>query len=250
MCMADRPPMPDALVAVRDLGKRFAARSAVRNVTLSVWPGEIVGLVGANGGGKTTTLRVLAGLLIPDHGDGTVLGAPLGAIGAKTRRQIGYMGQRNALYPELTVAETLRFHAAVHGVVEARARIAEVTARYGLASVTGQRCATLSGGWARRVQFAATALARPRLLLLDEPTAGLDVATRRDLWGWMEALAAGGCGIVISTHDLAEAERCPAILLYHGGVAQPQTTPATLAATVGAGSLADAVLGLVTSDGI
>ena len=230
------------LVAVKGLGKRFAGRDAVRAVTLTVRSGEIVGLVGANGGGKTTTLRMLAGLLHPDCGTGTVMGAPIAAIRTRARRQIGYMGQRTALYPELSVAETLRFHAAVHGVPSASARTAEVIESYGLGPVVATRCATLSGGWARRVQFAATVLARPKLLLLDEPTAGLDVATRRDLWNWMQKLAADGCGIVISTHDLAEAERCPAILLFHGGAAHPQTTPAAVAASVGAASLEAAVL--------
>ncbi len=229
-------------VAVAGLGKSYGGRTVVRDVTLAVRPGEIVGLVGANGGGKTTTLRMLAGLIVPDSGSGQVMGASITGIGPATRRYIGYMGQRQTLYPELTAVEMLRFHAAVHGIADAAARIAEVTALYGLGPVIGQRCATLSGGWARRVQFAATALAAPRLLLLDEPTAGLDVATRRDLWAWMERLAADGAGIVISTHDLAEAERCPSILLYHGGIAHPQTTPAELAARLGTATLEAAVL--------
>ena len=247
MRMADRA-HPEMLVAVDALGKDFGGKAAVRDVTLTVRPGEIVGLVGANGGGKTTSLRMLAGLFAPDHGSGTVLGVPVVAIGAATRRRIGYMGQGNALYPELSVVEQLRFRAAVHGVRGVRAVIADVAERYGLAPVLDKRCATLSGGWARRVQFAATALARPALLLLDEPTAGLDVATRRDLWRWMEALAAGGCGIVISTHDLVEAERCPSILLYHDGTAQPQTAPAAIATAYGVANLEAAVLKRATGD--
>ena len=231
----------DQIVAVNNLGKSFGGRAAMASVTLSVRPGEIVGLVGATGGGKTTTLRILAGLLRHDRGDGMVLGARVGAIGVSTRQHLGYMAQSHTLYSELTVAETLRFRAAVHGIADVQTRIAEVTEDYGLQSILRQRCAALSGGWARRVQFAATVLARPRLLLLDEPTAGLDIGTRRDMWGWIEDLTAGGCAVIISTHDLAEAESCPTILLYHDGLAHPQTTPAALMAKAGAASLEAAV---------
>jgi ABC-2 type transport system ATP-binding protein len=231
----------EPLVDVVGLAKRFAGQTVVDGVTLRVRRGEIVGLVGANGGGKTTTLRMLAGLLHPDSGDGEVLGRRVGDATAARRRATGYMSQRLALYADLTVDENLRFHAEVHDLPDAASSIAASVARHRLAAVVDTRFGTLSGGWARRVQFATTVLHSPPLLLLDEPTAGLDVTTRRAIWGWLAELAVAGTGIVISTHDLQEAERCPQVLLYHQGHAGTQTTPALLAAAHGATSLEDAV---------
>ncbi len=231
----------EPLVDVAGLAKRFAGRMVVEAVTLRVRRGDMVGLVGANGGGKTTTLRMLAGLLRPDAGDGQVLGHSIGDATAARHRQTGYMSQRLALYGDLTVAENLRFHADIHNLADSAGSIAASVARYKLETVTTTRFAALSGGWARRVQFAATVLHAPALLLLDEPTAGLDVATRRAIWGWLAALAVRGHGIVISTHDLHEAELCPQVVLYHQGRAGQQTTPAALAAEHGAATLEDAV---------
>jgi len=240
-------PMDEPLVAVSGLAKSFDGRVVVSGVTLRLGVGEVVGLVGANGGGKTTTLRMLAGLVRPDRGDGMVLGRPVGTVGISVRQRIGYMGQRQSLYPELTVVETLRFHAAVHGLPFAGTAVAQAIDRYGISAVARERCGTLSGGWARRVQFAATVLAVPALLLLDEPTAGLDVATRHDIWGWIADLARAGCGIAISTHDLVEAQRCPSVVLYHGGTAYPQAAPAVLAKEHGAPTLEAAVLSIARS---
>lgn len=237
--------MADSLVAVSGLAKSYAGKAVVTGVTMAVNAGEIVGLVGANGGGKTTTLRMIAGLVRPDAGSGTVLGRPISTADSRQRRQIGYMGQKIALYPDLTVIETLRFRAAVHGLTTPSKAIEAALDRYGIGRVARQRCGTLSGGWARRVQFAATVLAAPRLLLLDEPTAGLDVATRRDIWAWVEAFARAGHGVVISTHDMAEAEHCPSILFFHGGSARAQTTPREIAMAEGAPSLEAAVLRIV-----
>ena len=233
-------PAAEPVVAVRALGKRYAGRSVIADVTLMLWPGDIVGLVGANGGGKTTTLRMLAGMLSPDSGEGQVLGADVRQPAAAVRASIGYMSQQLALYPDLTVAENLHFRRRIHRLPVAV--VAETVARFGLQPVLPQRFDRLSGGWARRVQFAATLIHRPALLLLDEPAAGLDAATRRDIWHWLDELAAGGTAIVISTHDLAEAERCPTILLYSGGRAAGPMVPATLIAASGAISLEAAVL--------
>lgn len=233
--------MVDPVIAVTGLAKYYGGRAVIEGVTLTLAPGDMVGLVGANGGGKTTTLRMLAGLIAPDTGSGSVLGEPIGRASAARRRRIGYMGQRLALYADLTVAENLRFYADVHGLSAARAVIAAATDRFGLAPVLTQRFGTLSGGWARRVQFAATMLHAPPLLLLDEPTAGLDVVTRHDIWRWLDELAAAGHAIVISTHDLAEAERCPTVLLYEAGRAAAQATPRALAAAAGVATLEAAV---------
>jgi ABC-type multidrug transport system ATPase subunit len=225
----------EPLVSVRGLGKRFGGRSVIAGVDLDVARGDIIGLVGANGGGKTTTLRMLAGLVAPDSGTGQVLGTDIRGRGP--RRGIGYMGQALALYADLSVAENLRFRAAVHG-----GDTAAVAQRYGLGPVLASRVETLSGGWQRRVQFAATLIGAPALLLLDEPTAGLDVATRRDIWAWLGDLAAAGHGIVISTHDLAEAERCPVILHYAAGRAEGPWRVSDFLGASGAGSLEAAVL--------
>jgi len=231
----------EPLVEVAGVGKAYNGRTVVAGVTLTVRRGDIVGLVGANGGGKTTTLRILAGLLRADAGAGRVLGGDLSAVTPARRGATGYMGQRLALHADLSVAENLRFHAAVHGL--GREAVAQAVARHGLASVGDTRFGELSGGWARRVQFAATVLHAPPLMLLDEPTAGLDVVTRRHIWGWLGDFAAAGHGIVISTHDLQEAERWPSILLYERGRASQQTTPSALIARCGVASLEDAVAG-------
>ena len=232
----------EPLIDAAGLGKTYAGRSVVADVTLRLTPGEIVGLVGANGGGKTTTLRMIAGLLRPDAGQGTVLGEDIRKPGGSRRAQIGYMTQRLALYPELTVLENLRFRAAVYGLAKPEARIGEAAQSCAIGGLLGQRFGTLSGGWARRVQFAATVLHAPRLLLLDEPTAGLDPATRQDIWRWMEQLAAQGHAIVLATHDLAEAQRLPSILLYHQGRASAAMPPASLIAALHAQTLEEAVI--------
>lgn len=233
--------MAEPLIDVAGLGKSYAGRTVVQDVSLRLAPGEIVGLVGANGGGKTTTLRMIAGLLKPDTGYGSVLGEDIRST-RRNRARIGYMAQRLALYPDLTVVENLRFRASAYGLGRPQARIDEVASDYGLGKALHQRFGTLSGGWARRVQFAATVLHAPPLLLLDEPTAGLDPATRQDIWLWLEQLAGQGQAIVLATHDLAEAERLPSIVLYHQGRASAAMTPASLIGALGTATLEEAVI--------
>jgi ABC-2 type transport system ATP-binding protein len=230
----------DLVISVAGLSKQFAGRTVLKGLSFHVVSGEILGLVGANGGGKTTTLRLLAGLLRPDVGDGTFLGRPL--FHPSSRRHLGYVTQRNALYPDLTVSENLAFRAAVHRID--RARVDEAVNAYGIGDVLAQRVSALSGGWGRRVEFVASVLHRPKLLLLDEPTAGLDVVTRRDMWQWMAALAGQGCAIIVSTHDLIEAEQCSNILLYHNGDVRGPMTPAAARAERGSATLEDAVFAM------
>lgn len=231
--------MAEAVIDVSGLTKSFDGREVVHDVSIRTAPGDLLGLVGANGGGKTTTLRMLAGLVLPDGGDGTVLGAAIRA-GRIDRNRIGYMSQRLALYPELTVIENLRFHARVHDLP--RSAIDDGIARYGLEAIAARRFGILSGGWARRVQFAASVLHSPALLLLDEPTAGLDVITRAAIWGWITRFADQGGAVVVSTHDLAEAGQLPQIMLYAYGHAGAQTTPAAIIGAAGSNSLEAAVL--------
>ena len=235
--------MVEPLIDVANLARSFGRRCAVSRVTLALAPGEIIGLVGANGGGKTTTLRMIAGLLQPDKGSGFVLGSDV-----RRRRRasgaIGYMSQRLALYPELTVRENLRFRCSAQRVPDAASRIAALARQYGLDAVMDRRVAHLSGGWARRAQFAATVAHQPRLLLLDEPTAGLDAVTRRDLWRWQGELAAAGCAIVVSTHDLHEAAYCHRILHYRDGVAEGPFTQDALIARTDAPDLEAAIIAM------
>ena len=231
----------DPVLDVTGLSRSFGGRSVVNDFSMRLGPGEVVGLVGANGGGKTTTLRMLGGLLRPTSGCGTVLGADVIRPGQAKRQQIGYMTQSLALYPELTVAENLRFRARILCGGDPAAQAAAVD-DFGLTSVLLARVSELSGGWARRVQFAASVIHRPALLLLDEPTAGLDAKTRQDMWGWIAGLAAGGSTVLVSTHDLHEAERCPLIVHFRDGQAEGPFPPETLIQRSGAATLEAAVI--------
>jgi ABC-2 type transport system ATP-binding protein len=234
-------PEADPVIAVTRLTKSFAGRPAVSALTIHLERGGFLGLVGANGGGKTTTLRMLAGLVVPDGGSGHVLGGDIRKHGPP-RQRLGYMVQRNSLTSELTVHQTLRFHAVMHGLADPATRIAEVVEQFGLDQVLAQRCGLLSGGWARRVQLAATLLPQPELLLLDEPTAGIDALNRHLIWQWLRQLASAGTSVVISTHDLTEAERCPQIVLYDAGRTEGPMPPSALLAQSSAASLEAAVL--------
>ena len=233
--------MADPTINVTGLSRTFGGRVVVRGVSVMAHPGEVIGLVGANGGGKTTTLRMLAGLLRPTSGSGRVLGADVNHPARAMREQIGYMTQSLALYRELTVAENLRFRARIlcRGAPGAQAAVVD---EFGLASVLSSRIGELSGGWARRVQFAVSVIHRPALLLLDEPTAGLDAKTRQDMWGWIASLAAGGSTVLVSTHDLHEAERCPLIVHFRDGEAEGPFPPETVTRRSGAATLEAAII--------
>ena len=159
-------------IAVTGLTRRFGARTAVADLSLSVAAGQVAGLIGANGGGKTTSLRMLAGLLKPDAGAGRVLGHDLALADRSIRRDVGYMAQRLALYPSLSVLDNLRFRAEVYGVPDVARAVRRAVADYGLVPYANLPAERLSGGWARQLQLAAALLHSPRLVLLDEPTAG------------------------------------------------------------------------------
>src|ERR1700756_3816913 len=218
------------LIAVHKLSKCYGRATAVAGVTLSLWSGEIWGFVGANGAGKTTTLRMLAGILKPDGGAGQILGFVLQRGAADIRERVGYMSQRLSLYAELSVFENLRFRAAVYGLRNPRA-VAEAAMRdFNLVPWAHSPVASLSGGWARRLQLAASLLHSPQLVLLDEPTAGLDAAARQDVWRRVEGLAATGAGVIVSTHDLADAERCSHAAFFANGHVVAAGAPAAIAA--------------------
>jgi ABC-2 type transport system ATP-binding protein len=219
----------EVLVAVEDLTKRYGQRVAIEGLALTLQPGEVYGLVGANGGGKTTALRMLAGILRPDRGRGHVLGFDLVRGAAEIREHVGYMSQRFSLYSELSVFENLRFRAEVYGLDHPRAAAECAIADSDLSRFGRTAAGALSGGWARRLQLAAALIHSPRLVLLDEPTAGLDVVSRQQVWRRLGQLAANGAGIIVSTHDLAEAERSSRAAFFSEGRVIAVGTPEQVA---------------------
>jgi ABC-2 type transport system ATP-binding protein len=204
--MSQDPEPP--LIDVHGLTKRYGKRTVVDHFDMQVPKGRIYGFLGPNGSGKTTTIRMLCGLLTPDEGEGTCMGFNIRTQAALIKRELGYMTQRFGLYEDLTIAENLDFIARVYSVADRPARVRETLASLGLASRHDQLAGTLSGGWKQRLALAACLIHQPRLLLLDEPTAGVDPAARREFWDHIHELAANGLTVLVSTHYMDEAERC------------------------------------------
>ncbi|WP_374370238.1 ATP-binding cassette domain-containing protein [Tabrizicola sp.] len=197
-----------AAIDVRGLVKRFGDRTVVDNVSMTVEAGEIAGFLGPNGSGKTTTIRLMCGLLTPDAGEGQVLGYDIRRDQAAIKREVGYMTQRFSFYEDLTIEENLNFVAGLYALDPARQAVADTLADLGLTSRKRQLAGSLSGGWKQRLALAACIMHRPRLLMLDEPTAGVDPKARREFWDEIHQLAAGGLTVLVSTHYMDEAERC------------------------------------------
>ncbi|MBU1374509.1 MAG: ABC transporter ATP-binding protein [Alphaproteobacteria bacterium] len=195
-------------IDVHGLNKTFGDKHVVNDVTIQVEQGRICGFLGPNGSGKTTTLRMLCGLLTPDSGSGEALGFDIIAQADEVKRRTGYMTQKFSLYEDLTIAENLQFTARVYGLDRRKDRVDKALERLGLATRRGQLAGTLSGGWKQRLALAAATLHEPKLLLLDEPTAGVDPKARRTFWDEIHALAAEGLTVLVSTHYMDEAERC------------------------------------------
>ena len=198
----------DYAIDVRGLNKQFGRKHAVNDLALQVEKGEIFGFLGPNGSGKTTTIRMLCGLLTPDSGEGQCLGYDVLHESAAIKRQVGYMTQRFSLWDDLTIEENLDFVARMFGMQDRRNAIARTLQDLGLQDRRRQLAGTLSGGWKQRLSLAACLLHRPRLLLLDEPTAGVDPQARRDFWEEIHRLSAAGITVLVSTHYMDEAERC------------------------------------------
>lgn len=194
----------------RGLRKTFGSLVAVEGLDLAVRRGEVFGLLGPNGSGKTTAIRMLCGLLLPTAGTAVVVGHDVTREPEQVRRKIGYMSQRFGLYDDLTVAENVRFYASIYGLrgSERRARAGELLRDLGLEQRAGQLAGTLSGGWKQRLALACATSHRPEMLFLDEPTAGVDPASRRLFWQWIYALAEQGTTVLVTTHYMDEAERC------------------------------------------
>jgi ABC-2 type transport system ATP-binding protein len=195
-------------IDVRGLTKRYGGRAVVDGVSLRLGAGSICGFLGPNGSGKTTTIRMLCGLLTPDAGEGTCLGLNLRRDAMAIRRQVGYMTQRFGLYEDLSIRENLSFIARLYELPRRREAVDRTLERLGLAARQQQLAGALSGGWKQRLALAACLMHEPRLLLLDEPTAGVDPKARRDFWDQIHGLAAEGITVLVSTHYMDEAERC------------------------------------------
>jgi ABC-2 type transport system ATP-binding protein len=218
---------PEVIVETEHLSRRFGDLVAVRDVSLRVHRGEIFGVLGANGAGKSTTIRMLCGILDPTGGRGQVVGFDIAREAEKIKSRIGYMTQRFSLYEDLTVLENLRFYAGIYGVPRGgrRERIDQVLARAGLEGRARQLAGTLSGGWKQRVALACATIHAPPLLFLDEPTAGVDPVSRREFWDQIHREATDGTTILVTTHYMDEAERCHRLAFIFRGAVLDEGTP-------------------------
>jgi ABC-2 type transport system ATP-binding protein len=195
-------------IDVRGLSKSFGNRKVVRDLSMQVKRGTIYGFLGPNGSGKTTTIRMLTGLLTPDEGEGTCLGYDIRTQADQIKRHVGYMTQRFSLYQDLTTRENLEFVARLYGIRNPGQAARSMVERLGLTGRENQLAGELSGGWKQRLALGACTLPNPELLLLDEPTAGVDPKARREFWNEIHAMAAKGLTALVSTHYMDEAERC------------------------------------------
>jgi ABC-2 type transport system ATP-binding protein len=223
--------MSDPIVIVENLTRRFGDFVAVDHINFSVDAGEIVGYLGPNGSGKTTTIRMLLGLLEPSDGKATVLGFDAFRQTEQVRARAGYMSQKFALYDDLTTVENLAFYGGVYGIRE-KARIDETMALVGLTGHERAMARELSAGWRQRLALAIALVHRPRLLFLDEPTSGVDPTARRSFWDLIYELAAGGVTVFVTTHYMDEAEYCERVGIMREGKLLALDTPASLKASV------------------
>lgn len=221
------------VIDVTGLNKHFGKRHVVRDLALQVREGEIFGFLGPNGSGKTTSIRMLCGLLTPDSGSGTCLGFDVRTQSGAIKRQVGYMTQKFSLWDDLTIRENLDFVARMFGMAERRAVVDRTLADLGLTGRGDQLAGTLSGGWKQRLALAACLLHEPRLLLLDEPTAGVDPKARRDFWEEIHRLSARGITVLVSTHYMDEAERCHRLAYIAYGTLLVSGTAAQVVASQG-----------------
>ncbi|MBO8128081.1 MAG: ABC transporter ATP-binding protein [Peptococcaceae bacterium] len=233
-------------IEVNQLSKNFGPIKAVDSLSFRVPSGKIFGLLGPNGSGKSTTIRMLCGLMRPTAGSGTVLGYDIVTEAENVKQNIGYMSQKFSLYEDLTVVENMRFFGQIYGLSsrDIRQRVAELKGEMQLDVRENQLVGTLSGGWKQRVALACAFLHRPRLLILDEPTAGVDPVSRRLFWDILARLSDQGITILVTTHYMDEAERCDITALMFRGKLGAFGSPAELITRAGAASLEDVFIDL------
>jgi ABC-2 type transport system ATP-binding protein len=238
------------VVRTQALRKVFGDLVAVHGLDLEISRGEVFGMLGPNGSGKTTTIRMLCGLVVPTSGTAEVAGFDVTHDAERVRRRIGYMSQRYGLYDDLTVLENLRFYSAVYGVVgpERDARLAEHVEDLGLTERLMQMAGTLSGGWKQRLALACATAHRPDLVFLDEPTAGVDPAARRTFWETIYRLAARGTTILVTTHYMDEAERCQRLAFLSRGHLIALGTPNEITTQFGTSSVEEVFVMLQEKD--
>jgi ABC-2 type transport system ATP-binding protein len=217
----------ETVIDARGLTRRFGEFTAVDHVSFTVQTGEVVGYLGPNGSGKTTTIRMLLGLLLPSEGEALVLGYDVASQSEEVRARVGYMSQKFALYRELTVSENLQFYAGVYGVHE-RSRLDEVLARVGLSDLKRERVSNLSTGWRQRLALGTAIVHNPKLLFLDEPTSGVDPTARRAFWDLIYELVASGVTAFVTTHYMDEAEYCGRVGIMRAGRLLAMDTPSAL----------------------
>lgn len=258
--VASPPPVaaePGIVIDVEGLTKSFGGRPVVKNLSMQVRRGLIYGFLGPNGSGKTTTIRMLCGLLTPDSGHGTCLGYDILTQSAEIKRHVGYMTQKFSLYADLSIRENLEFVARIYNLDDPRQAARDAIRRLGLDNRAEQLAGELSGGWKQRLALGACILPEPQLLLLDEPTAGVDPKARRDFWDEIHALAHEGMTVLVSTHYMDEAERCHEIayiaygeLLTQGTVEEVIANAHLATYTVTGPDLAGLAERLKTLDGV
>jgi ABC-2 type transport system ATP-binding protein len=244
------PGAPEAVVVATGLRRTFGELVAVEGLDLTIHRGEIFGLLGPNGSGKTTTIRMLCGLLEPTAGRASVAGFDVATQADLVKQSLGYMSQRFGLYDDLTVVENIRFYATVYGVLgRARTeRVAELASELGLEERLHQRAGSLSGGWKQRLALACATAHRPPVLFLDEPTAGVDPASRRRFWRRIHELAASGVTVLVTTHYMDEAAQCTRLAFLSRGHLIALGTPGEIPRLFGQATVEDVFVALQERD--
>jgi ABC-2 type transport system ATP-binding protein len=227
----------DFAIDVKEINKSFGDKHVVKDLTLQVPRGQIFGFLGPNGSGKTTSIRMICGLLTADSGSGTCLGYDVMTQSAQIKREVGYMTQRFSLWEDLTIRENMDFVARMYGMTDRKAAVSHAIEELGLTSRQDQLAGALSGGWKQRLALASCLLHHPKLLLLDEPTAGVDPKARRDFWDELHRMCALGMTVLVSTHYMDEAERCHQLGYIAYGKLLALGTAAELLAKYGAPNL-------------
>lgn len=233
-------------VETRGLRKVFGPIVALEGLDLTIERGEVFGLLGPNGSGKTTTIRILTGLMAPTAGSASVVGYDVARDAERLRRRIGYMSQKYGLYDDLTVAENVQFYAGLYGLTNPlrQQRVQEQMAAFQLDARARQLAGTLSGGWKQRLALACATTHRPDMIFLDEPTAGVDPASRRLFWERIYALSSGGTTVLVTTHYMDEAERCQRLAFLSRGHLIALGTPTEITTRFGAKSIEDVFINL------